>query len=313
MPRGLSSSLVTSRQRSASTPVAQHVELQAILRIECGKRDVGIDARAAIERGEAIGIGVHRGEGFGPDRLHRAGAVEQDVGMDRGGAGRLGGGGRGERGRESKRQKQGKSGAGGFIVRVSGSGGGRTLVLAMRLEGVRRCRRLAVWAAGRKRGDKIDRGLVALLEEGKRCAGRRKGDAADAEGGEGETDGGLHGCPLLSRRPAPVSRWSGCRRRLRPLSGVNWGETAISRVLFESAGLLQPASALVPPACRGRTPASRKPTRIRAEARANAATPSRPTRSPALWGQGHWAGPRPSSDSRPGARRLWLSTSACAR
>ena len=58
----------------------------------------------------------------------------------------------------------------------------------MRLQHARRCRRLAVWAAGRKRGDEIDRGLVALLEEGKGCAGRRKGNAANAEGSKGETD-----------------------------------------------------------------------------------------------------------------------------
>ena len=50
----------------------------------------GVDPRAAIKGCEAIGIGVHRGERFCPDGLHRARPVEQDIGVHSGMARRLG-------------------------------------------------------------------------------------------------------------------------------------------------------------------------------------------------------------------------------
>jgi hypothetical protein len=69
---------------------------------------------------------------------------------------------------------------------------------------------------------------------GRRASGRKR-HGADQQRGEHEADGVAHVCPLGCGANVFFDlAVSGCRSRIGPLHGANWGETRISRGLIES-------------------------------------------------------------------------------
>ena len=106
------------------------------------------------------------------------------------------------------------------------------MVLVPRMEGRGDALRLKEGEAGRRR---FRRSCLGGGRRGRRTGGRKR-HGADQQRGEHEADGVAHVCPLGCGANVFFDlAVSGCRSRIGPLHGANWGETGISRGLIESA------------------------------------------------------------------------------